>query len=154
MIGLFAKPLCCVAMLVVTETIGVAHGQTVTAVEGNIYYTPRSGTDRRQLTTTGLDSQPSLSLDGSTVVFVRGTPGRKVQAAYADVEATELWTVRVDGTHARLRVRGKSSKTVQETVAGIESPKFSSDGTRIYFLGVGWVTSGAVHVIDLNSGRV
>ena len=137
-----------------TEIVGVALAQTVTAIDGNIYYAARSATDRRQLTTTGLDSQPKLSPDGSTVVFVRGTPGRTVQTAYFDVEATELWTVRVDGSSARLRVRGKVAKTVEETVAAIQSPEFSPDGARIFFLGGSWVTSSAIHVLDLRSGRV
>jgi hypothetical protein len=77
-----------------------------------------------------------------------------VQTAYPDIEATELWTVRVDGSNARLRVRGKAETTVEETVAAIQSPEFSPDGERIFFLGGGWVTSSAVHVLDLNSGRV
>jgi Tol biopolymer transport system component len=154
MIRVLSKLLCCAGMLLATEIVGVALAQTVTAIDGNIYYTARSATDRRQLTTTGLDSQPKLSPDVSTVLFVRGTPGRTVQMAYPDVEATELWTVRVDGSNARLRVRGKAANTVEETVAAIQSPEFSPDGDRIFFLGGGWVTSSAVHVLDLNSGRV
>jgi hypothetical protein len=150
----FRKLLYCVGALVLPQMTGVALAQTVTAESGNIYYTPGSSTDRKQLTTTGLDGQPSLSPDGSTVVFVRGTPGRTVQAAYPDMEATELWAVRVDGSNARLRVRGKASKTVEETVAGIQTPEFSADGRGIYFLGGGWVTSSAVHVLDLTTGRV
>ncbi len=154
MIRVLRKMLCCVGMFLVTEIVGVAFAQTVTTIDGNIYYTARSATDRRQLTTKGLDGQPKLSPDGSTVVFVRGTPGRTVQTAYSDVEATELWTVRVDGSNARLRVRGKTAMTVEETVAAIQSPEFSPDGSRVFFLGGGWVTSSAVHVLDLNSGRV
>ena len=141
-------------MLLASELAGVALAQTVTAIDGNIYYTARLGADRRQLTTTGLDSQPRLSPDRSTVVFVRRTPGLTVQTAYPDVEATELWTVHVDGSNARLRVRGKVAKTIEETIAGIHSPEFSPDGSRIFFLGGGWVTSSAVHVLDVNSGRV
>jgi len=153
MIRVFRK-LCCAVMLLATEIIGVALAQTVTAVDGNIYYTPRSGTDRRQLTRAGLDSQPKLSPDGSIVVFVRATPGRTAQTAYPSIEATELWTVRVDGSNARLRVRGKAAKTVEETIAGIQSPEFSPDGKGIFFLGGGWVTSSAVHFLDLSSGRI
>ncbi len=154
MIRVIRKLLCCAGTLFATEIVGVALAQTITSVDGNIYYTARSGTGRSQLTTTGLDSQPKLSPNGSTVVFVRGTPGRKVSTAYPDVEATELWTVRVDGSNARLRVRGKAAKTVEETVAVIQSPEFSPDGNKIFFLAGGWVTSSAVHVLDLSSGRV
>ena len=154
-IDLFIKLLLyCVGTLVLPPIMSVTFAQTVTAVDGNIYYSPSSGTDRRQITTTGLDSQPGLSPDGSTVVFVRRTPGRTVQTAYPDTEATELWTVRIDGSNARLRVRGKASKTIEETVAGIQIPEFSADGRGIYFLSAGWVTSSAVHVLNLNTGRV
>jgi hypothetical protein len=150
----FWKLLCCVVVLQATNTVAVAVAQTVTAVDGNIYYVPHSGTDRKQLTTTGLDSQPKLSPDRSTVVFVRATPSQIVRAAYPNIEATELWTIRVDGNDSRLRVRGKAADAIEETIAGIESPEFSPDGSQIYFLTVGWVTSSAVRVVDLSSGRV
>src|ERR1035441_4377850 len=47
-------------------------GQEVAARGGNIYYVDGHGVTR-QLTTGGMDSDPSLSCDGRTVIFVRTT---------------------------------------------------------------------------------
>ena len=128
-----------------------AHAQTVRAEGGDIVFQPRSGAPRR-LTTGGLDSEPSLSPDGRTVVFVRRTPGRLVPAASGDAEATELWTVGVDGAGGRMRLRGRAADDPRATLAGLQAPKFSPDGRTVYFLSAAWATSGAVHALDLATG--
>src|SRR5215216_1136524 len=113
-----------VALLLAVASEVPAVAQSVRAERGNIVFRPTRGGPRR-LTTGGRDSQPSLSPDKRTVVFVRATPGRMVEAASGPEEATELWTVRTDGTGARMLLRGRAGATPQTTLAVFEAPQFS-----------------------------
>jgi hypothetical protein len=131
-----------------------ANAVSVSLRDGNIYLRASPATEPRQLTAAGLDSHPRQSPDGELVVFVRSTPAQTVEVGAGEWEATELWTVRVDGTEAQMRVRGGTSATLETTRAGFSDPQFSPDGRRIYFLSQAWVTSRAVHVADLNTGEV
>lgn len=140
------------AFLLLAASPAGAEAQTVRAECGDVYYHPARSASR-QLTTGGLDSQPSLSPDGRTVVFVRATPGRMVETSLGPEEATELWTVRVDGTGARMLLRGRAGRSPQTTLAAFHAPQFSPDGRKVYFLSTAWVTSAAVHVVDVQTGR-
>ncbi|WP_420125923.1 TolB family protein [Longimicrobium sp.] len=131
---------------------GKLFAQSVTAEAGNLFYRPSASAAPRQLTTTGLDSEPVLSPDGRTIAFIRGTPGDSVDTVLGREEGTSLWIVGVDGSGARMLVRGRSSETPSEALAMLQSPAFSPDGQRIYFLSAGWATSGAVHVVDVATG--
>lgn len=140
------------AILLVAASTVASAAQSVRAEGGNIVYHPVRGAPRR-LTTGGRDSQPSLSPDKRTVVFVRATPGRVFDTATGHEQATELWTVRTDGTGARMLLRGRDGRTPQTTLASFQAPQFSPDGRKIYFLSTAWVVSAAVHVVDVQTGR-
>ncbi|MBP8924471.1 MAG: PD40 domain-containing protein [Pseudomonadales bacterium] len=96
----------------------------------------------------------SVSSDGQLVTFVKQTPDDRVETAAGDVEATEIWTSRADGSEPRMWLHGHSGSTPESTLAGFRSPQFSPDGKQLYFLSMAWATSGAVHSIDLQSGRL
>lgn len=87
------------------------------------------------------------------IAFVRHTPGLMVNTATGPDEAAELWVMRVDGTGARLLVRGRGDSAPRDTLADFTSPQFSPDGRRVYFLSRAWVTSHVVHVVTVESGR-
>lgn len=140
------------ALLLLAASDAAVEAQTVRAERGDLYYHPERSAPRR-LTTGGRDSQPSLSPDRRTVVFVRATPGRMVEGPSGPVQATEVWTIRVDGTGARMLLRGRAGRTPQTMLADFGTPQFSPDGRKVYFLSSAWVTSSAVHVIDLRTGR-
>lgn len=96
----------------------------------------------------------SISSDGQLVVFVKPTPGDLVETAAGDVEATEIWTSRADGSEPRMWLRGRFASTPESTLASFQSPQFSPDGQQLYFLSMAWATSGAVHSLDLQSGKL
>lgn len=129
-----------------------ALAQSVTVQDGNVFYRASAEAAPRQLTSSGVDRDPVLSPDGRTVAFIRGTPADSVETVLGREEATALWTVGVDGSDPRLRVRGRSSETPSQALALLQSPAFSPDGGRIYFLSAAWATSGAVHALDLSAG--
>jgi hypothetical protein len=84
--------------------------------------------------------------------FVRRTPEKAIKAGVGPTEATELWSIRVDGTEAKRIVAGRSAAKMDSVLAGFRDPQFSGDGKRIYFLSAAWVTSAAVHVVDVKTG--
>jgi dipeptidyl aminopeptidase/acylaminoacyl peptidase len=127
--------------------------QRVEARGGSLFYHASAQAAPRQLTTSGQDREPRLSPDGRTVAFIRGTPGRLVETALGPEEATELWVIRTDGSGARMLVRGRASDDPRQALASLQSPQFSPNGRRIYFLSTAWVTSAAVHAVDTSAGR-
>jgi len=126
--------------------------QSVFVKDGNICLKNRSG-QTKQLTTSGRDYRPILSSDRRRIAFLRRTPGKTVQTPLGNTEATELWLVDNDGEHLELLVSGKEGDDPKTILADFSWPQFSPDGQRIYFLSTGWVTSGAVHVVDIQSRR-
>lgn len=132
---------------------GSVLAQRVEVRGGNLFYHASARAAPRQLTTSGRDREPRLSPDGRTVAFIRGTPGNLVMTALDREEATELWVIRTDGSGARMLVRGRTADDPRRTLASLQSPQFSPDGRRIYFLGTAWVTSAAVHAVDASTGR-
>lgn len=93
-----------------------------------------------------------LSPDGKQRAFVRSTPDILVETAMDQEEATEIWTARPDGGDARLRLRGHFGSAPQNTLAGFSDLQFSPDGRQLFFLSAAWVTSRAIHVLDLGTG--
>jgi hypothetical protein len=98
------------------------------------------------------DTNLARASDGR-VAFIRATPNQLVSTSLGDEQATELWIADSDGTHARRLVSGVSSDSVEHTLASMSSPVFSIDGNRVYFLSRAWVTSDAVHAVDVSTGR-
>ena len=130
--------------------------QSVSATDGNIVFIDQNGT-RRLLTSSHLDSEPSLSVDGSHVVFVRRTPGHPIDTGIGSVDDNELWTVPVDRPQELRRVlAGHSGGYNQEknlVLAGFAVPQSSQDGTKVYFISTTWVTSAAIHVLNPSTGQ-
>lgn len=129
-----------------------ALAQSVTARDGNLFYQASGQATPRQLTSTGLDREPALSPDGQTIAFIRGNPADSVDTVSGWEEATSLWIVAVDGSGARTLVRSRYSETPGQALAMLRSPAYSPDGRQIYFLSAAWVTSGAVHAVDVSTG--
>lgn len=130
-----------------------AQAQTASVVAGNVVFTDAAG-HAVNLTSTGRDSAPDLAPDGRRVVFVRATPGQMANTATGEEEATELWVVNTDGGNLTRLVRGVGGPKPQDGLAGMETPQFSPDGKRVFFLSLAWVTSGAVHVVELATRQV
>jgi hypothetical protein len=105
-------------------------------------------TERLRLPDTGVARSP----DGR-VAFIRPTPGRLVSTSLGDAQATELWIADADGANARRLVVGAPADSVEHALAAFSSPRFSPDGRRVYFLSRAWVTSDAVHAVDVATGR-
>jgi hypothetical protein len=143
---------------------GTASAQTVKAVDGNIIYIAPNGS-QRHLTSTGLDSQPSLSFDGKRVVFVRNTPDFKGNVPVPVVDDccttdNEMWIADVNGTTKPYRMlRGqpdywhlKSGRS--ELLAGFALPQFSRDGKLVFFETQGGADASAYYSLNLHTGFI
>lgn len=123
-----------------------------TAVEkdGNIWFTDAGGS-RIQMSDSGLDTSPVVSLDEQKIAFVRHTPGRLVDAGFGGVEANEIWLVDVKQRQARMLVRGAKKFAGTGALASLRNPHFSPEGDRVYFSGTQG-TTGGVYATDIRTG--
>lgn len=105
----------------------------------------------------GGQPREAVSPDGHVRVFVVVDPSRKLDTALGAVDHEDL-CASVDGASARLLLAGRSAGSTgtqdgSDTLAGFDGFVFSRDGRSLYFTSIGWVTSGAAHVVELASGR-
>jgi WD40-like Beta Propeller Repeat len=129
-----------------------ALAQSVTARDGNLFYQASGQAAPRQLTSTGLDGEPALSPDGRTIAFIRRIRGDSIQSVSGPEEATALWIIGVDGSSPRMLVRARYADDPTQMLAGFQHTQFSPNGRQIYFITPAWVTSGAVHAVEVSSG--
>ncbi len=126
---------------------------TVTAEAGNIFLVSGDG-KKIQLTNAGLDSEPVLAPDGTLIVFIRQTSLTLIAAGSGKAAANELWLIEPSGKNARRIVKAKASEDMKQLLAGLSSPVFTPDSKKVYFLSAAWVTSNAVHSVDLATQRI
>ena len=125
-----------------------SRAQTVTVESGNIVYTA-PGAPPRRLTDYRIDSDPALSPDGRWIVFVRRAPQTR---AYRPNSPTHgLYRIGIDGSGLTHLLAGRPDSVPERSLGMLSSPAFSPDGGTVYFMAAGWVTSGAVHALDLET---
>lgn len=141
-------PLLVLALLAIVPTSPAA--QSVTVEGGNIVYTA-PGAPPRRLTRSGDDSDAALSPDGRWVVFVREAEQPRVYRPNAPTH--DLYRIAVDGSGLTHLLSGRPDTVPERSLAMLSSPAFSPDGRTVYFMAAGWATSGAVHALDVATGR-
>jgi hypothetical protein len=118
----------------------LAHAGQVTENQGNVYYHNDQG-NVLQLTFSGKDSQPVLSPDGKQLVFVRAS------------QNDELWIMNVSGDNAHSILIGHNDEDVKKNLTELNNLLFALDGKAVYFLSAAWVTSNAIHKVDLTTNK-
>lgn len=122
---------------------------------------------RTQLTYYGKDRAPVLAPDGGSVAFLRKSTNRAALPADDGDEpsgegalADQVWLLDLRTGAPRRLVADRASDDsggdgCQGQIAhiGERSLCFSPDGTLLYFITSAWVVSGALHCVDLKSGR-
>jgi dipeptidyl aminopeptidase/acylaminoacyl peptidase len=142
----------CLLLASASAAFSLAHAATVTVQDGKVLLQEDSGA-WRVLTSSGVDEAAVLSPDGRRVAFIRATPSLSVDAGAGTLPGNELWLMNADGRGAKRLLRAHAGSKPQNTLAALESPQFSPDGRTLYFISAAWVTSGAVHALDLKMGR-
>lgn len=136
----------------------VAYAADVFVRGGNIVLTV-DGVDHI-LTHTGRDAEPILSPNGKSVVFTRmgslqpasGDPVAALECAGAP-NGDELREIGIDGQGEKLLVSAKGAKKAEAKLCGFSQKAFNADGNLLFFLTPAWVTSSALHVYDIRSGK-
>jgi hypothetical protein len=140
---------------------GESIAQKVEEHDGNIFFIAPDGS-RRQLTSTGLDSQPSLSFGGRWVVFVHRTPDLKIRVPIGEVDdgcctlENEIWIADITGLRPPHRILRAPANGVMghRVMAGFSMPVFSADGNRIFFRTIAAADSLGFHSLNLSSGFI
>lgn len=130
-----------------------AGGRTVIEEKGNLVLAEANG-EKRKLTSSGQDTQPSLAPDGKALVFVRTGSGSKLQSASGEVDANEIWWMDVVSGRSRRLVRSSASDDPKKFLGALQAPQLSPDGKTVFFLSAAWATSSAVHAVDVATGAV
>ncbi len=115
---------------------------------GNIYFTGKDG-HAVQLTSTGLDSSPSLSKDNSLVVFLREKYFVRIFLSRGLVWDNVLWVA--DTSRKR---QSYPLLVGNDGLGKFRHPQFSPDGRRICFEARSWATDYSMWVLELASHRV
>jgi len=128
----------------------IVSGQSVSVQNGNIFITER-GVTSRAITDSGKDSEPSLSVDGKRVVFLRAIEEAE-GVGVPRVVVNELWTATEMESPKRvysgLIVLPDGTKS-----KGFSHPRFSPDNQRIYFLVDYSATYPALCKLDIGSAQ-
>jgi len=96
------------------------------------------------------------SPDGRKLAFLRTNPkaiDTGLGAPQGGRPQVDLWISNADGTNARLLLRGTGTRMPETNLSGIEQAAFSPDGRTLYFQTAAWLTSPAIHAVDIPSGR-
>lgn len=145
--------------------------------DSNIYYSSNS-IKEVQLTYGSIDSSPALSPNGKLIVFLRKSDNEAYLAVGGEEDYTpeglmadQVWIISVDGSGEKMLVEDRHSRNVEipsdvpqdrritygleRTIAHIggDSIKFSPDSKRVYFITSAWVTSGAVHGVNVDGSN-
>ena len=112
--------------------------------EVNIVYTDAGGLEH-DLTSSGVNTEPNLSSDKRSVVFLREVGDRR----------NEIWSVSTDGSGTSLLYRGPVRWRAKICPSSsIRSPQWSIDGHAVFFITDCSSTTGALWRIDISSGIV
>jgi len=138
----------------------------VFAEHGYIYFSP-DGKEKILLTNGGKDRAPVLSPDGKKVAFIRKSDNQadlavameSLDCSPEDFLADQIWVVNVDAKNEKILVRDRKSNSQKwddRTVIGLiddRSIQFSPDSKKVYFISSAWVTSGAVHCVNIDGSE-
>jgi hypothetical protein len=124
--------------------------QTVYIRDGNVFLSDDKAMDT-QLTFNGNNSEPVLSPDKSLVAFVHTLSGDSISTGTDDGLPTELWTIKLEDKKLEKLVDPNNSNDMKLVIASISNIQFSNDSKIIFFLSDAWVTSNAVHKVNIQT---
>jgi hypothetical protein len=127
--------------------------QRVETRNGDVYYTDAHGKSR-QITSGGIDYDPSLSFDGRTVIFVRRTliPARFEEPANDQPTKTQIWVATIDGSRQpEMIFAGPVTLKDYSEYVTFHVPKLAPDNRHAFFSIDLAVTEGGLVRLDLKT---
>jgi len=140
------------AFLLASTSLAVGEHSSLYVKDNNIYY------HSMQLTDSGINSSPVLSPNGKWVVFIKQsdlilTKDAKCGSPNAVVgdHASEIWIVNLNNMQKRLLVAPHlNCNGPQSLIFDPHNFVFSPDSKTLYFITSAWVTSGAIHGVNVD----
>ena len=135
-----------------------SHSIHVFARAGNIYFVGNNN-QAIQLTHLGIDHDPVLSPDKKKMVFIRVSKDIMPPHCgdFADTQnryGEQIWIIDLNNKTPHVLVNYHfSCDTPTDMIVDPRNLKFSPDNKHLYFLTSAWVTSGALHVININGNK-
>ncbi len=130
-----------------------AHAQSVVTQHGNLVYVSASGATEL-LTETGADGSPVISPDRTQVAFTRLRPRENTDSNDLNSGSlSDVYVIRISDHALTKIVTAAHSAHPENELSGINSLKFSPDGSTLYFSTAAWVTSGAIHAVPVQGGH-
>jgi len=127
-----------------------SHAQIVYVMNGNIFLKNNKGT-KTQLTFNGNNSNPVLSPGKTLLAFVHIKSGKSILTGIGESDPTELWIITLKNKKLEKLLNPFDSDDMRYVIANISAVQFSNDSKTIFFLSDAWVTSGAVHKINIKT---
>ncbi len=138
----------CLGLCLFAVLIGDAAAASVLEKGGDVFYVGDDG-QSQQITTSKNNGKAVLSPDGKSVAYVRSYDDPKHEFGDPD-EKCELWLTDIEGKSPRLLLQNKvGGDSEEKRLAYFNNLIFTPDGKSLYFLSAAWVTSNAVHLLDL-----
>ncbi len=142
----------CLWLVAGCAAAGAAPAMSVRATDGNIVLV--SGGHEVRLTSSGKDTEPVLSPDGTFVVYTRhARPPGGGSGFLTGCDGDEIRRVDIDGTGDAPLVQANDADEPEAQLCAFQAKQFSSDGARLYFMSTAWATSDAVHVYDFGQRK-
>ena len=139
-------------------TLGVllspgAIAATVVVKDGNIFLIDRG--PNTQLTSSGHDSQATLSPDGKVVAFVRTDESKAIaQAAWGgDIHAAQILTMPSAGGKTNPMISAGDPCGENKFLGDFNSLAFLSDSRRLVFQSSWAAVHGSTHIIDVQTSK-
>ncbi|MDD4911757.1 MAG: hypothetical protein PHP57_05630 [Sideroxydans sp.] len=121
-------------------------------VQGDDVYYVRDDGQSYQLTNSKNNGGAVLSPDGQRVAYLHIKP--RAERDHELFRGNEIWLVDVTGSNARRLVKTYvDDENAEANLAQFNSLAFSVAGDHLYFLSAAWMTSDALHVLDLSTGK-
>lgn len=142
---LFLMALC--GLLAAAPLPASAAQPRVAEERGAIVYYDAAGS--RRVLASGRYIQPELSPDGKTAAFIKeevaGDPG-------FDTARSSVWLADIASGKVRLLLASTPGEEVTAKLAAMWKPQFSLNGGFVYVMAEAWVTSSAIHQINVTTG--
>ena len=106
----------------------------------------------RPLTRSGSESDAVLAPGGKAAYFVRSATDTEPPDRF-DCAANEIMAVDTTGAAPRVLLTFKGSDEPERNLRGFGGLTLSPDGRTLYFNTTAWATSGALHALDLVTGK-
>jgi len=145
------------------DTDNLSVDSKFTVKNGNIYFS-KDGINREQLTNSGKDRTPVFSPDEQKIVFIRKSD-REAYSNFGkekDIYADQVWIIDINDRKEKMLINDwnsdiddpnfEISNPMIKTISHIRdsSLQFSPDEKKVYFITAAWVTSGAVHCVNID----